>query len=379
MSAGRHPEPRRLQRIAVLRALQLGDMLCAVPALRALRAAHPDARISLVGLPWAHAFVERYAHYVDELLVLPGVPGMPEQPQGQGDLDGFLRTMRARRFDLAIQLHGSGTLTNGLLRQFGAARMAGFHAAGHPCPDPARFLAWQDGEHEVLRALRLMRLLGCPPRGEALEFPLTVADHDDLHRACGSLPPPGSYVCIHPGARMLTRRWPFERFAAVADRLAQQGWRIVLTGSADEAALAAAVEQAMHAPALNLAGKTSLGALAALVAQAALVVCNDTGMSHVSAAVATPSVVVCNGADPGRWAPLDHVRHRVLFHPIYCRPCMHQQCPIGHPCALRVGVDAVAAAAADMLERGMADAGTGAVSARLPAPHAGYQDRSLRT
>jgi ADP-heptose:LPS heptosyltransferase len=351
-------------------------MLCAVPALRALRAAHPAAHISLIGLPWAGGFVERYAHYVDELLVLPGVPGMPEQPAGQGDLDAFLRTVRARRFDLAIQLHGSGTLTNGLLRQFGAARMAGFYAPGHPCPDPARFLPWQDGEHEVLRALRLMRLLGCPPRGEALEFPLTDADHDDLQRSSDSLPPPGSYVCIHPGARMPSRRWPAERFAAVADRLAQQGWRIVLTGAADEAELVMAVEQAMHAPALNLAGKTSLGALAALVSQAALVVCNDTGMSHVSAALATPSVVVCSGADPGRWAPLDHARHRVLFHPIYCRPCMHRQCPIGHPCALKIGVDAVADAAAAMLERGMAEEGAPIAPARPPAT---YQDRSLRT
>lgn len=375
MTAIRTSARRPVKRIAVLRALQLGDMLCAVPALRALRAAHPAAHISLVGLPWAHVFVERYARYIDELLVLPSLPGMPEQPEGRGSLDDFLRTVRARRFDLAIQLHGSGTLTNGLLRQFGAAHMAGFHAAGHPCPDPTRFLLWQNGEHEVLRALRLMRLLGCPPQGEALEFPLTDADHADLQHACDALPPPGSYVCIHPGARMPSRRWPFERFAEVADRLAQQGWRIVLTGAADEAVLAAAVEQAMHAPALNLAGKTGLGALAALVSQAALVVCNDTGMSHVSAALATPSVVVCCGADPGRWAPLDHARHRVLFYPIYCRPCMYQQCPIGHPCALKIGVDAVAEAAFEMLDRDMHERGGAIAPARPAVP---YRDRSMR-
>jgi ADP-heptose:LPS heptosyltransferase len=297
---------------------------------------------------------------------------MPEQPAGQGDLDAFLRMMRARRFDLAIQLHGSGTLTNPLLRQFGAMHMAGFHAAGQASPDPARFLGWQDGEHEVLRTLRLMRLLGCPARGDALEFPLAEADHEALHHACAMPPLPGSYVCIHPGARMPSRRWPFARFAEVADRLAQHGWRIVLTGAADEAELTAAVAQAMREPALDLAGKTSLGALAALVSQAALVVCNDTGMSHVCAAVGTPSVVVCSGADPDRWAPLDHARHRVLSYPIYCRPCMYRECPIGHPCALKIGVDAVAGAALDMLERMPQPV---LAPGRMPPP---YRDRSLR-
>jgi ADP-heptose:LPS heptosyltransferase len=340
------------RRIAVLRALQLGDMLCAVPALRALRAAHPDAQITLIGLPWARDFVDRYAHYIDDLLLLPSVPGMPEQPEGRGSLDDFFVTARARRFDLAIQLHGSGVITNPLLRRCGAARNAGFYAAGHDCPDRARFLLWQDSEHEVLRALRLMRHLGYAPQGEALEFPLSEADHDALHQACDMLPLPGTYACIHPGARMLSRRWPHERFAQVADRLAAQGLRIVLTGAADERELVASVQQAMHAPAINLAGKTGLGAVAALVSQAALVVCNDTGMSHISAAVGTRSVVICSGADPERWAPLDHARHRVLAYPIFCRPCMHQRCPIGHPCALKISVDAVMTQAGELLDSG---------------------------
>jgi ADP-heptose:LPS heptosyltransferase len=81
---------------------------------------------------------------------------------------------------------------------------------------------------------------------------------------------------------MLTRRWLPQRFAEVADRLAASGIRIVLTGSPDEAEVVQAVHQAMRMPALNLCGKTDLGGLAALLAQARLVVSNDTGISHVA-------------------------------------------------------------------------------------------------
>ncbi|MGC2036132.1 glycosyltransferase family 9 protein, partial [Paraburkholderia caledonica] len=98
---------------------------------------------------------------------------------------------------------------------------------------------------------------------------------------------------------------------------------------------------AMTAPALHLAGSTSLGGLAALVAHARLVVCNDTGISHIAAAMATASVVVASGSDTRRWAPLDHERHRVLADYPPCRPCMFRECPYGHPCALNIGVDRV--------------------------------------
>jgi ADP-heptose:LPS heptosyltransferase len=347
---------KKLSRIAVLRALHLGDMLCAVPALRALRAAQPRARITLIGLPWAEAFVERFRAYVDDLMVLPSVPGMPEQPEGKGSLADFIEEARWRRFDLAIQLHGSGVITNDLLLQLGATRNAGFYAAGHACPDKARFLLWQEVEHEVLRGIRLMQALGAEPQGNALEFPLTEADADALRQASDHIPEAGTYACIHAGARMPSRRWHHERFAEVADRLAQQGLHIVLTGSNEERELVDSVEHDMQMPALNLAGKTDLGAFAALVSKAALVVCNDTGASHIAAATGTPSVVICCGADPLRWAPLDRERHRVLSHAIFCRPCMHPTCPIGHPCALNISVDMVMEQASELLELGIAPA-----------------------
>jgi ADP-heptose:LPS heptosyltransferase len=339
----------KLQRIAVFRALQLGDMLCVVPALRALRAAAPQAHITLIGLPWAQSFAKRFARYVDDLLVFPGFPGFPERDAELTAMPRFIEEAQRRCFDLAIQMHGSGKLSNPVAVLLGAKATAGYYETGQYCPDPARFITWDEREHEVLRYLRLLESLGTAPRGEALEFPLFEADYEALQRSHDKLPPPGSYVCVHPGARLPSRRWLPQRFAEVADRLAGNGLQVVLTGSADERDIVQAVMRAMQAPALDMSGKTDLGALAALIAQARMVVCNDTGISHVAAALATPSVIICCGSDPVRWAPLDSSRHAVVGAPVACRPCMHYSCPIGHHCAVNITADTVSAIAAHVL------------------------------
>jgi ADP-heptose:LPS heptosyltransferase len=304
------PPPRR---VAVLRALQLGDLLVAVPAFRALRAALPHAGIVLVGLPWAEAFVRRYAAYLDGFREFPGYPGLPERPPQLERLPAFLRAMQEERFDLVLQMHGSGQITNPLAVLLGGRRTAGFFVPGQYCPDPECFLPYPPLVPEVWRPLRLLDFLGVPPRGEHLEFPLWPEDAEELRAldGAGELRP-GGYVCVHPGARAAERRWPPEWFAAVADALAGRGLRVVLTGSRDETELTRAVTAAMRANSLDLAGRTSLGAVAALLRGARLLVCNDTGVSHLAAALRVPSVVVLpQRSEPESWPPLDHVRHRV--------------------------------------------------------------------
>ena len=91
------PEFSPPRRVAIFRALQLGDMLCAVPALRALREAWPDAHITLIGLPWASRFVERFSTLIDGLVVFPGARGFPEQEETDAGLPPFYAAMRARR------------------------------------------------------------------------------------------------------------------------------------------------------------------------------------------------------------------------------------------------------------------------------------------
>lgn len=340
----------RPRSVAVFRALMLGDLLCAVPALRALRAALPEARITLIGLPWARQFAARFPHYLDDFIPFPGWPGLPEQPVRAVAVSAFLACVQGRRYDLAIQLHGNGVLTNRLVALFGARRMAGFVAPEHWCPDATSFLPWPAEGHEVERLLALMAFLGAPPRGTALEFPVSAADEAELATRPGVAGLRlGEYVCIHPGARFRSRRWPPTRFAAVADALARQGLQPVLTGDREEVPLTRAVAAVMRCRPLDLAGQTSLGALAALIRGAGLVVANDTGVVHLAVAVGTPSVVVAVGTDVARWAPPERHRHRVLWQDAPCRPCAVAECPFGHPCALGVSADAVVQAAQAVL------------------------------
>lgn len=299
--------------IVILRALQFGDLLCSVPAFRALRAAFPRARISLVGLPWAGAFVRRFSSYLDEFIPFPGWPGLPEQEPDLQAIPSFLAAMQSRRFDLALQMQGSGTITNPLVHLFGARQAAGYHLPGQFRLNEQLNTVYPDGTPEVRVWLGLMEALGVPQQGEHLEFPVTDEEKQSfaqfLERCLLSA---GSYICLHPGARSASRRWGAEKFAAVGDALSGQGYQIVLTGSEAERDLTQATASQMYSPVIDAAGKTDPGMLALLLANARLLICNDTGVSHLAAAVQTPSVILFNASDPERWRPLNRSLHRAV-------------------------------------------------------------------
>jgi ADP-heptose:LPS heptosyltransferase len=305
--------PTAPQRVVVLRALKLGDLLCAVPAFRALRMAWPKSEIVLLGLPWAQTFVKHYRDYIDGFRVFPGYPGLPEREPDIAGIPAFLRDMQAERFDLAIQLHGSGPFVNPLVVLLGARRSAGFYLPGDYCPDAELFCPWPERGREVQRLLRLVEFLGLRTQGDHLDFPLQADDFRALEALDGTEDlRAGEFVCLHPGASVAERRWPMEWFAAIGTALARHGLRLVLTGSEGETALTADLARAIDAPVLDLAGRTALGSLAALLSRARLLVCNDTGVSHLADALNVPSVVLSTGNHAERWGPADRRLHRVF-------------------------------------------------------------------
>jgi ADP-heptose:LPS heptosyltransferase len=313
-----HPISNRscstFREVLVLRALPgLGDFLCVTPALRALRAALPDARITLLGLPSTKDLVARYRHLVDDFLEFPGFPGLPEQPVNRTALLDLLRIGQGR-FDLALQMHGSGTVSNVFVQLLGARMSAGFYAPPMDCPDPATFALDPAELPEPRRWLALLESLGMPAQGEQLEFPVARADEaalDVVLREVG-VPSDARLALVHGGASELCRRLDPRVLAEVADGLSARGRTVVLTGAGDEADRAQAVRAHASCPVFDLSGRTDVGVLAALIGRAGIVVTSDTGTSHLASALRTPSVVVFLASDIGRWAPLDRRRHRVV-------------------------------------------------------------------
>jgi ADP-heptose:LPS heptosyltransferase len=298
--------------VIVLRALPgLGDWLCVVPTLRAIRAARPTARIHLVGLAGSRGLVGRFGGLIDGFHAFPGWPGLPEQRVDVRAIPGVLAALQGLDADIAIQLHGSGEMTNEIVELFGARNVAGFYRPGARCPDRSRFLTWRDEDPEVRRGLRLLALLGIPASDARLEFPMDPAARPAVAAVLRSAGAHEPFVVVHPGGTRRQDRWPAPAFAAVGRDLAAMGLTVVVTGVAQEAALTASVAAGIPG-AVDLGAKTTLDEMAGVLGAARLVVTNDTGVSHLADALRVPSVVVFandDGTRAARWAPLDAALH----------------------------------------------------------------------
>ena len=269
----------------VLRALGLGDFLAGLPALALIRQALPGHRLVLAA-PAALAPLVALVPDIDELF-------------DRGELQPL--TEFDRRVDVGIDLHGKGPESRRLLAALRPARLIGF-------ADPVAGLTgpqWLRDEHEVARWCRMI--------DEAFGLGLGPGRWPGV---AGSLdgPPPATDVgvtVVHPGAAAGSRRWPAERFAAVATELAAHGHRVLITGGGSEAALAQHVAAASGTTART--GGT-LSELAATIATARLVVCGDTGVAHLASAYRTPSVLLFGPVSPLLWGPPPDLRHVVLWH-----------------------------------------------------------------
>ena len=275
--------------ILVIKLSALGDFVLAFGPFAAIRAHHPGARITLLTTaPYAH--LARKAPWFDQVLV-------DARPRWW-DLSGLLRlrsTLRGGRFDMVYDLQTSGRSSHYFRLMGGRVRWSGIApGASHPHANPAR-----DRMHTLDRQQEQLAMAGIT------DFP-----SPDLSWLRGDDPfgLQHPYALLVPGAapHRPEKRWPAEKFRAVAAALAARGTLPVVVGSRAEASLAAAVGP----EARDLTGRTDLAGLAAVAADAALAVGNDTGPMHLAAALGVPSLVLFGGAsDPLLTAPRGpHVR-----------------------------------------------------------------------
>ena len=296
--------------IGIFRALQLGDLLCSIPAVRALRQTYPHAKIALIGLPTMSTLADRFPNYFDEFIIFPGYLGLPEQGYDPELFEQFLTDMQSRKFDLIVQMQGNGSIVNQLLKSFKSRYLAGFCERDGEESD--LFLKYPDYGHEVTRHLALMAHLGIDIRtGGRLEFPLIEHDFDIFSKSILK-PLVSPYICLHPGSRGSWRQWPPLYFAATADLCIKKGFQVVITGTRSELALAEQVAAAMLYEPLILAGKTSLGEVAALLSRSQGLISNCTGVSHIAAALEVRSVVISMDGEPKRWGPINTELHHTI-------------------------------------------------------------------
>jgi ADP-heptose:LPS heptosyltransferase len=301
--------------ILVLRALGVGDLATAVPAVRGLRAAHPREPLVLAAPAWLTPLVD----------LIGGVDRVV-------DTDGLApRRWQLDPPRLAVNLHGRGPQSHRLLRAAAPARLWAFANAEAGCHDGP---VWSDEEHEVHRWCRLLRHHG------------VVADENDLSLAIPEVPVPRGVTIIHPGAKSPSRRWPADRFAAVARRLRSAGHHVLITGSAAEQGLRVRVAERAGLD-VSAAPGTGLAELAALVAHARLVISGDTGIAHLATAYRTPSVTLFGPMSPARWGPPDRPCHRPLWLGARSEPG-DRPGPGVHPALLAIGAEEVLAAAAEV-------------------------------
>jgi ADP-heptose:LPS heptosyltransferase len=281
-------------RLLVLRALGLGDLLTAVPALRALARAFPGHRRQLAAPAW-----------LGPLLPLIEEGGEPCL-QGLVEVDGLAGGPQPlpSRPEVGVNLHGRGPQSHRLLLASQPQRLLAFRNGA--LPETRSLPAWQEDEHEARRWCRLLRESGIEADPAQLEIARPEVELPGWARGA---------TLLHPGAASAARRWPPERWSEVARAEAEAGREVLVSGSAREVGLARSIaSSAGLEPRSQMAGRTDLRCLAALVAGAGTVVCGDTGTAHLATALGVPSVLLFGPTSPRLWGPPpERGLHRVLW------------------------------------------------------------------
>lgn len=348
------------ERLLVVRPDNLGDVLMTGPALVALRAAAPRARIDLLGSPAGAAAVPLLPELDGAVVASVSWQRLGPDP-GPPD-DELIATVRGRRYDAAIVLTSFSQspwpagyvcrlagipVRAGLSKEFGGAALTHWV----PAPD--------DDLHQVDRMLHLLGRLGIDPAPPVLHASVPpaarAAAQEALHRQ--GIAPDAPHAVLLPGASCPSRRYAPDRFRAVAAALARAGLPVLVCGPEPERELVQAV--AGEPGVAALVGELDVPGLAGLLAGAAVVVANNSGGAHLADAVGTPVVVLFGGTELVEQYRPRSVPAAVLRVPTPCSPCRQLHCPFQQPGldvpCLAVPPDEVAAAALRLAVRGSAD------------------------
>ncbi|MGQ9651510.1 MAG: lipopolysaccharide heptosyltransferase II [Phycisphaerae bacterium] len=336
----------QFRRILIIKPSSFGDVIHAMPVLHGLRTRFPHARISWLVANSCAGLLEGHPD-LDEVIRFDrkryGRIGRGLAPTIE--FVRFLGELGSRSFDLVLDLQG--LFRSAFLAVATGARVTlGFANAREFAPlFYSRRITVPDPEmHAVDRNYLFARVLGfadlpvsfnMPVRPEAAEAVATLLADHGIGRRC-------AYALMGPGTRWETKRWPPDGFAEVARRVrAEWGLPVVLIGMADEVDVAQHVEQAAGEGIVNLAGRTKLPELIALVAGAAICVMHDSGPMHLATALGRPMVAIYGPTSPKRTGPY-HRPEAIARLDLPCSPCYIKRvadCPYDHRCMRKLSPD----------------------------------------
>ncbi|MCG2586865.1 glycosyltransferase family 9 protein [Massilia sp. TS11] len=344
----------RAERLLLVRLDNLGDVLMCTPAMRALQAAHPRRRLSLLAAPPVAATLAPHLPELERVLpyAAPWVKG-----SGKPDPEIVAR-LRHAGFDGAIifTCYSQSALPAALLCHQAGIPLRLAHCRENPygllsdwIPDPE---PGQTIRHEVRRQLDLVAHIGARADSEQLHFQVLAGDRARLLRRLtqAGVDIGRPWLLLHPGASAAARRYPAELWRRLIDLLGRTlDMPLVLSGSAEEQPLLDSILAGVDTPAISLGGKCSLGEWAAAIAAARLLISNNSAPVHLAAALGTPVVDLYALTNPQHtpW----QVPSRVLFEPTACAYCYRSECPQGHQrCLAGVSPERVLAAVRSLLE-----------------------------
>jgi len=355
-----------VRRVLCIRLDNLGDVLMTTPALRALKHTLPGCRLTLMAST-SGAAGARYMPEVDDVIRY-AAPWMKSTDRADPGADlAMARELRERRFDAAVifTAYSQSPLPAAMLCHLAEIPLVLAHCHENPYhllsdwikdPEPHTTV-----RHEVRRQLELVAAVGCTTSDERLGF---TVPHDDAAWARRHLQAIGidlkqPWLLLHPGATAASRRYPPSSWSAAANRLADElQCPLVFSGGSSEAALIDAIREDLAHPSYSLAGKLDLGRFAAVLAQAPVLISNNTGPVHLAAAVGTPVVDLYALTNPQHtpW----QVPSRVLYHDVPCSMCYKSVCPQGHhDCLAKVTPERVARETVSLLREVYGAAYTG--------------------
>jgi len=335
-----------MRSVLIIKLRYIGDVLLATPTVRAIKAARPDVRVTMMVNRGTEDVLSGNPD-IDEIVVLD-----KESLAAQWRL---IAGLRRRRFDTVIDLT-DGDRSAFLSWISGAPVRIGFN-------DEHRWRGWcytqviqpvPGVRHRIDRDLEVLKPIKIQAGSMDTQLWLTPEEGNSADQLLDQLgiQPLQSIVILQPGARYWFKAWPPERFSELADRLTSQyGCQVLIGGGDQDIDLAQQIRQMAKSKPIIMAGRTTIKQFAAIAKRSALFVGSDSGAMHIATAVDTPVVTLFGPSDPREWGPRGGPAE-VIYKGVDCRACFHPTCQRGEQnCMQLITIDEVMIAAARLMGR----------------------------